>query len=255
MTQAKIIQSIIAGHQARYSQGEMYRKEAIKWSQLSGNPTIMAAALMYLGMTYVYYSPRKPQQGIDKLIEALHVLGNRPSILVSVIYITLANAYSQQAKEQETLSSLALAKENYPKHPQHDLSFLLADCSIQSLRDREGSALNKLASRLGNKEYYAKADTVLTESLTADRVPRGRIDAIRNKANAALGLGNLDLYVAHAEESILLAVSTESKWSYTKAQGIHEHIPQQWRHEQAIRDLEGVFDSVRKSLFSSEQTK
>jgi len=251
-SQAKIMQAILAGLHSNITQREIACKEAIKWSRLSGDITIMAAALAQLGMTYTYFSPLKPEQGIDTFTEALRILGNTPSILISVIHVGLADAYAQCANEQKALRSLAIAKDLFPEYPERDPNFSLADCSLGSLKDRMGRALNNLALKVEKREYYLQAETILDEGLALDRVPRGRIDALLYSTNAALGVGNLDSYVTHVKETVLLAKFIGSEEHYNDTQLIRGNIPVEWRHEQAIRNLDGVFETAHKALFSPE---
>ncbi|HEY0753697.1 MAG TPA: hypothetical protein VGD98_07030 [Ktedonobacteraceae bacterium] len=100
-TQACMIRAIIAKHHLHPIAREMYCHEAIQCSRLAGDRAIRAGALMYLGYTYTFCNPLRPQRAVETFLEALKELEDGDDLLRSDICIGLADAYALMNDEPQ----------------------------------------------------------------------------------------------------------------------------------------------------------
>ena len=225
-------------HRLNFVGREMYCNEAVQCSRLSGERTLEAAALMYLAYTYTYCLPRRPRKAVTLYLEALHALGNETSLVRSDIYMGLADAYAQCKEEQKALEAIEAAKMHFPVHPEHDPSFLYADCGWSELYQWEGKMYLDLAQHYPDRGYYQKAFTVFSQSSTLQSVAeRSTSETSIHQADAARGLGDLDLFATCLKDGTLMALSLGSQKRYSEAWNIFQRTPQKWQNERQIQKL------------------
>jgi DNA-binding SARP family transcriptional activator len=236
--QAKILQAVVAMHRLNFVQREMYCKEAVKCSDLSGDCRMQAGALMYLGYTYTYCQPRKPQEAVTLFCHALEILDDQAPLLTSDIYMGLADAYAQCKEEQQALTAIAQAKAHFPEHPEHDPSFLYADCGWSELYQWEGKMYLDLARYFPDRGYYQEAHEAFSRSASLQSVAeRSASETVIHQADAARGIGDLELYIHCLEEGAMRALSIGSQKRYSEAYEIFQRKPKQWRHEASVKRL------------------
>jgi len=237
-TQANILRAIVAKHRLKDTEREKYAHEAVRCSQFSGDKRLQAAALMTLGYTYVFCLPLRPQAAIDTLHAALRILEGEISLLRSDIYIALADAYAQCDKEKEALEALALAQNHFPSYPEHDPSFLYADCSWPVLYQWEGKMYLHLAEHSSSKEYYQKAWDAFAQAMKTQLLhQRGKSEVTIDQANAARGIGELSVYTEHLRKGVEMAVTLKSQRRYQEAVTIYLQTPEKWLVEREILTL------------------
>jgi DNA-binding SARP family transcriptional activator len=238
MVQAKILQAVLAMHQLNFESREMYCHEAVKCSRLSGDKRLQAAALMYLGYTYTYCLPRKPEYAVNIFSEAIHLLNNDLSLLKSDIYMGLADAYAQCKEEQKALEAIELAKTYFPERPELDPSFLYADCGWSELYQWEGKMYLDLAQHYPDRGYYRQANDAFARSAGLQSIAeRSASETIIHQADAARGLGDLELFTDCLRKGALMALSIGSQKRYSEAFDIFQRTPEKWLREQQIQEL------------------
>jgi tetratricopeptide (TPR) repeat protein len=237
-TQAKILQAIMAMHKLNIVAREMHCHEAVQYSRFSADGGLQAAALMYLAFTYVCCFPRKPEKAIPIFLEALQALGDETSLLRSDIYLGLADAYAQCRDEKEALEAISLAHTHFPRSPEQDSHFYIADCGWFELHSDTGKMYLDLAQHYPDRGFYEKAYTLFTYlSGLQSAAERNTNETIIRQADAARGFGDLDLYVTVLEKGTLMALSLGSQKRYSEAYDVFQRTPERWKHEQKIKSL------------------
>ena len=236
--QAKILQAVLAMHKLDFLSREKYCYEAVKYGQFSGDKRLHVGALMYLAYTYTYCYPQQPERAVKLFLEGLRILGDKPSILRSDIYIGLADAYAQCKAEQEALETIELAHMHFPDHPELDPSFLYADYGWSEIYQWQGKMYLDLAVHYPHRGYAQKAFDAFSQSIKLQSIAeRSTAETIIHQADAARGIGDLDRYVALLTEGAQMARSLESQKRYSEAFDIFRRTPVQWRNEPSIRQL------------------
>ncbi len=235
-TQAKFLQALLCMHRLDFARRELHCLEAVQYSCLSGSSKMQVAALMYLGYTYTYYLPRQPEKASTIFLEALRLLGNENSLLRGDIYIGLAVAYAQRGEEKQALESIELAKQHFPKHPEQDSSFLYAECGWSELYRREGRTYLDLARHYPDRDFYQQAHDAFTKSVSLQSSigELSTSDTLLHLADAACGLGELELYVDCLHKGAQMAIALGSHKRYSDEVELFHRTPDKWKAEQRI---------------------
>ena len=237
-TQANILRAIVAKHRLKDSEREKYAHEAVRCSRFSQDKKLQAAALMTLGYTYVFCQPLRPEAAIETFQAALRILEGENSLLRSDICIGLADAYAQCGKEREALETITLAQNHFPAYPEHDPSFLYADCSLSVLYQWEGKMYLHLTEHHTSKAYYQKAWNAFAEARKIQTLhQRGISEVTIDQANTARGMGELSVYTNHLREGIDMAITLKSQRRYQEAVAVYLQTPDTWLAEQELVTL------------------
>jgi tetratricopeptide (TPR) repeat protein len=176
-SQGCMLRAILSLHQLALAEREHYCRQAIRYSDTSGDHRLQAGARMYLGYTHCYRG--KPEEAILTFLQALHYLGKLQSLLRSDIYMALAYAYGQCKQEQEAHNALTLAQNYFPTFPEHDPSYLYASCGLSALSIWEGRTYLALGEHYPDQGYYQKA-CVNADRFTS-RLKIGQADETNSK--------------------------------------------------------------------------
>jgi tetratricopeptide (TPR) repeat protein/transcriptional regulator with XRE-family HTH domain len=237
-TQANILRAIVAKHRLKDTEREKYAHEAVRCSHFACDKKLQAAALMTQGYTYVFCFPLRPQAAIETFQAALRILEEEDSLLRSDIHIGLADAYAQCGKEKEALETIALAQDHFPSYPEHDPSFLYADCSLPVLYQWEGKMYLHLAEHSSSKEQYQKAWNAFGQAMKTQPLhQRGISEVTIDQANVARGIGELPAYTDHLRRGVEMALALKSQRRYQEAIAIYLQTPDRWLTEREIRTL------------------
>jgi hypothetical protein len=241
-TQACMIRAIIAKHHLNPVAREMYCHEAIQCSRLSGDRALHAGALMYLGYTYTFCNPPRPQKAIETFLEALRELGNSDPLVKSDICIGLADAYAQVNNESQAKRVIHMSQDSFPSHPEQHTSFFYADCALDTLYQWEARMYLDLAQHDQQPDTYRSARTLLEQSATIHALSeRSMIETVMYQASASLGLGDLDACVAYLKEGVSTAVQIGSQYRYQQAFDLYQQAQKNWSQEPQMQDLTALF--------------
>ncbi len=235
-TQAKFLQALLCMHRLDFAGRELHCLEAVQYSRLSGSGKMQVAALQYLGYFYVYYLAGRSEKAIAIFLEALRLLGTEDSLFRSNIYIGLADAYAQRGEEKQALESIELAKQHCPNDPEQDPSFLYAACGWSELYRREGRTYLDLARHSPDRDFYQRAYAASTRSVSLQSSigERGTTETLIHLADAACGLGELELYVDCLHKGAQMAIALGSHKRYSEAVEVFQRTPDKWKAEQRI---------------------
>ncbi|HVB26050.1 MAG TPA: hypothetical protein VNG51_29185 [Ktedonobacteraceae bacterium] len=237
-TQANILRAIVAKHRLKDSEREKYSHEAVRCSRFSQDRKLQAAALMNLGYTYVFCHPLRPELTIETFQSALRILEDEISLLRSDICIGLADAYAQCGKEKEALETITLAQNHFPVYPEHDPSFLYADCSLSVLYQWEGKMYLHLTEHHASKAHYQNVWNAFAEARKIQTLhQRGISEVTIDQANTASGMGELSVYTNHIREGVEMAIALKSQRRYQEAVAVYLQTPTNWLAEREIPTL------------------
>ncbi len=238
-TQMSILQAILAMHSLNVSAREAYCHDTIRYSDIAKDSRLQAAARMYLGYTLSFcYWPRKPENAIPIFQQALHALDNEESLIRSDILMGIAEAYAQCKEERQALHYIGLAQEHFPTYPEHDQSFIYAECGLTTLYQWEGKMYLELSEHYADRGYQTKASDALMRSIgTSTLSERCTNETIIYQADAARILGELDIYTTSLRTAAQMALDIGSKKRYTEALIVYQRTPQNWVNEPQVRTL------------------
>jgi len=238
-TQTSILQAIIAMHRLNFIGREGYCKDAIRYSKISGDNKLQAAALMYLGYTFSFcYQPRRPEKAIPIFLEGLYALGNDNSLIKSDILMGLGEAYAQCNDEQNALYYLELAHNHFPSDPELDPSYMYAECGLTTLYQWEGKTYLELVEYQPDRGYQKKASNALMQSIGASSLStRCTNETIIYQADAARALDELEIYSDTLTQAATMAIEIGSKKRYNEALQVYQKTPEKWLSEPLITGL------------------
>ena len=249
-TQACMIRAIIAKHHLNPIAREMYCHEAIQCSRLSSDKSLRAGALMYLGYTYTFCNPFRPQKAIDTFLEALGELEDSDDLVRSDICIGLADAYALVNNESQAKRTIQMAQDCFPSRPEQSASFLYADCALDTLYQWEAKMYLDLAQHDQRQDYYKNARNVLEQSTRIHALSeRCMVETVIYQTNAALGLRDLDAYASCLEVGASTALQMGSQRRYQEALDLYQQVPKAWKQEPKMQHLAAFFQE------SNEQEK
>jgi DNA-binding SARP family transcriptional activator len=238
LTHIHFLQAVITKHRLDFAARELHCLQAVQCSRIAEDTVLEAASLMYLAYTYIYCSPLRPAKAIETFLFTLPLLTQDKSLLLSDIYIGLADAYALCKKEKKALESIVLAHKYLPAQPEQDNSFLYAGCSIQVLHQYEGKMYIDLAAHDVNRAYYQRAWEIFAQSMKMDAISdRSVNETLLYQAEAACGLKDLDLYTDSLSKGVQTAQELGSQQRYRQAYEIHQRIPGEWQNESKLQKL------------------
>ncbi len=246
-TQACMIRAIIAKHHLNPIAREMYCHEAVQCSRLSGDKALHAGALMYLGYTYTFCSPLRPQKAIEIFLKALRELGNADNLVKSDICIGLADTYALVKDEPQAKYAIQMAQDCFPSRPEQSASYFYADCALDTLYQWEAKMYLDLAQHDQQQDYYKSAWNVLEQSTKIHAVSeRCMIETVIYQTTAALGLHDLDAYASYLKEGASTALQIGSQRRYQEAFDLYQQAPAAWKQERRIQELTSFFQEQQK---------
>jgi tetratricopeptide (TPR) repeat protein len=209
---------------------------------MAGDKALHAEALSYLGYTYLYCHPPRPQKSIEILREALRELADADNLVRSDICIGLAYAYALINNESQAKEAIHLAQDGFPSHPEQCDSFFYADIARDTFYRWEAKIYLDLAQHGQQQEYYQHAWHLLEQSArTEARSERSSLATVIYQSAAALGMGNLELYEAYMRKGLVLAKEMGSQRRLMEAYTIAQNTPPTWSSDQRVKELEEEF--------------
>ncbi len=239
-TQGCMLQAILALHRLDFSTRTNYCNHAIKYSLIAEDGLLQAAALMYLGYNYGYIN--QPAKAIYPFQRALVCLGTTPSLLKNDVYMGMADAYARCGRVIDAQVSVGLAQDDFPAYPEHDPSFLFADCGLSALHIWQGRTFVDLSEHYPERSYAQKAWEALEQIHKIQPASeRNRTEILICQAKAAFRLGDLELCCIYLSEGVKAASALNSRRRYDESLGIYQLAKMKWPKEQKIEGLQDMF--------------
>jgi tetratricopeptide (TPR) repeat protein len=209
---------------------------------LAGDKALHAGALMYLGYTYTFCNPIRPQKAVETFLEALRELGDADNLVKSDICMGLADAYALVNDESQAKRAIHMAQDCFPSHPEQHASFFYADCALDTLYQWEAKMYLDLAQHDQRRDYYQSAWNILEQSIKIHAVSeRCTLETVIYQTTAALGLHDLDMYASYLKEGASTALQMGSQRRYQEAVDLYRQAPQNWKQERQMKRLAAFF--------------
>ena len=137
------------------------------------------------------------------------------------------------------------AENLYPAHPEHDESYFHAEFSPASQILSQGCMYLELAGYFPHRQYEQQAWDAFAQINQGDTKAlaptRSLIEIVNHQADAALALGNLELFGTFIQRGIEGAQALQSKQRYQEAVEVYQKALTVWPHERSLHSLSDVF--------------
>ena len=241
-SQAYRLYGIIALHRNNLKARENYCQQALYFSEIAENPSLIVSAHISLASTFYYgKNPLKAAQIYEKALLQKDLI---PDLQHARIHAELAVAYAQQKREQDALSSLGLAQDLYPDYPENDPSFLYADFSPASMVLEKGLTYLALAQYFPDHSYkqdawdsFARIEKLQAESSVPERI---FFEVVNHQAETAVQLGNRELFHTYLEKGVDGANRLRSSQRRQEIREVYQQALERWPHESSMKKLEGI---------------
>jgi len=241
-TQSYRLNGIVALHQNNLRARERYCQQAVLYSEVAENASLLVSALISLGSTF-YYS-QNPAKATQIYQRALVHRDDIPPLQLSRLYVELAVVYAQQSQQQEALQYLSFAQDVFPERPEIDPSFLYAEFTPASMFLEEGLAFLALSQHFPGSGYdqkawnaFAQVETLQSTISVPERI---RIEIINHQAEATLALWDQERFCTYLEKGVQGAKALRSKKRWREVIDIYKQAQIIWPHEPRVKALEGL---------------
>ena len=233
-SQAHLIMTKVALQERNFNAALGHSREAAQYGLLVGDRILHVAALVWKASTYFYHEC--PQGVLRSYQEALQHIEHPSPLLYGRIHAGLAEAYAKLGREQEALTSLGLALDIYPEHPEEHSSFLYTHFLYYNLFLYEG--LTRLNLKQPKKAWEAFAHVAkLLPAVTDSR----QVDLLCYQTMAAVAMRDLEQSCSCLETLVTSALQIDSPLSYVRAQAIYWHIRDLWWYQPKVKALAVIF--------------
>lgn len=215
---------------------ELYYKQAVQYSLLSGDKPLIITAFIGQGDTYYY----KNQYGtaLQAYQNALPYTKEASPLFQAKVYMSLAVASAHMDQKQDSLTFLGLAHDNFPDRPEADASFSYAEHNLSHMILGEGIMRSQLGQTKMALDIFARAeqpDIIIPERL--------RVEIFNQQAKTAIVSGDLERGSAYVEAGVNGARALGSQKRYNEAYNNFKQICMLWPQEKRVEALGGLFQS------------
>lgn len=154
------------------------------------------------------------------------------------IYAGASGIYAQLGYKQEALRFLSLAYENFPPHPEHDPSFLFADCGYFTLVLWEGLTHLELHQPREAASAFERIDGLQMHIQLPERV---RAEILNHQATTFTELRDLDRACAYLEAAAKLSLILGSKRRYRESLNVFTQMIGIWESDKRVKSLGDLF--------------
>ncbi|GCE49163.1 helix-turn-helix protein [Thermosporothrix hazakensis] len=226
-TKTLLLRVIAATHKANYIARELFNHEAIQCSRLSNDHLLQAAALTYMGWTYLVCPPVRPEKAIEVAKEALTANRSEKTNIASNCHAIMAEAYSYLGADykQTALRHMGLAQESYA-NTTDVLDY--ADCTPYTLHHNAAMAY----LHLGDPKTAIQQ---LDKSLLQNATPRGQCGSLLYIADAACKINDYDLFKTRFIQGIELVETIHSDHRKALAKQIANRAPKDWLRDDELQ--------------------
>lgn len=234
--QGHFLSATLTLHQNNLLARETHCKQAIQLSQLAEDVNLYVTALKWLAVTYYY--AKHPFKALQIYQEIEPFIDHVSPLLRGSVYIKMAGTYAQCGRDQDALRCIRVAQESFPEHPEQDPCFLYADCGHQTLPIWEGLTYLDLGQPGEARSALERVERLPATIIISER---GRVEAITHLAEAAIALGDQELFCAHMEIGVSRAKILGSEKRYNEAFEVYKQAKRLWRNEPRVKDLQDLF--------------
>ncbi|GCE45234.1 DNA-binding XRE family transcriptional regulator [Thermosporothrix hazakensis] len=228
--EACLLRATIAKHALDYRASVYYRGEAVTLSQFTSDSMLRAAALAYKACWLVQGNIRRPQEAINIYKNALHFVGESPSLMYSDILGEMAEAYAMLQDEENAMRCIERSAQTYPKRPELDPAYTYGDYPPSLLWQWYA----KVHMHLGN---FRQAEEALRKSEQSAPTRRGECENAILRAACAAGTNDLDTFVYNMKIGVRLAQELKSEHRKQLAKDVVASAPDRWLSEKQVQEV------------------
>lgn len=241
-SQSCLLLSLVASHRLWSQQRVAYCEEAVVYAKYADDHTLLVKTLTMLGNAR--YDLGEYGAMFQVYQEAMKSLEEVPRVLQSKVLMGLAHAYAQRGQTAEALTTLSKAYRVFPEEGEDVPVFLSADDGLYSLILFDGWVRLDLGARDPQKEHYECAEKALAR---LDDLPktvlipeRIRLEITNRRAQAALGLGDLDAFQHFALQSAEGIKQIMSEKRRQELVATYKAARKRWPHESSLLEMAEV---------------
>lgn len=194
--QGSLLMHLIFYHRFRFQDALVYADQAVELAKISGDHNLLVHTLILAGGASKWNG--QPHLELQKCQEAEHLLPKTTPLLQSYALAQLADAYAQNSCIAEAQSTISKARDLFPKDASEAPYYVTTDYDLSQLILFEGQTYLTLSAKDVDQAstYYQHAKNALA---AIDSLPlgvtipqRNRVEIINYRAQAAIGIGDLD---------------------------------------------------------------
>jgi DNA-binding SARP family transcriptional activator len=236
VSQSYLLAASLAGHRNDLTARQNFSEQALLFGNVAQDRNLQIAALRQLAATYDYQE--RFGHVLQTYQQILPYLSEVSSLLRARIYAGASGIYAQLGYKQEALRFLSLAYENFPSHPEHDPSFLFADCGYFTLVLWDGLTHLELHQPREAASAFERIDGLQMHIQLPERV---RDEILNHQATTFTELRDMDRACAYLEAAAKLSLTLGSKRRYRESLNVFTQMIGIWESEKRVKSLGGLF--------------
>jgi tetratricopeptide (TPR) repeat protein len=243
--QVQRYQGLLAHHRGQQQARIKAMQQAVDTSLWTHDPVQQVAAWRALAgaLSDTYYT-RNGTSATQSATETLHAIQQASPLLSatsplahSALYTISAHAYAHLNEEEEAMRCLEQARAAFCE--EHEPESLYLDFGAACFVMWEGSLYLALSEHRADNEYFQKADETFAriETLASPVPERLRVEALNNRALAALNMGDLDQFEQYFKLGAQGSRALGSEKRLREARANFKAAREAWPHESRIEQL------------------
>ncbi|MGH2510387.1 MAG: hypothetical protein ACRDHZ_23675, partial [Ktedonobacteraceae bacterium] len=224
------LSGILAFHRTNLQARDLYYKQAVQYSRLSRNHSLLITSLRSSGNGY-FYSDQYPQ-ALHAYREALLYVKDVSPLQQACVYMSLAVGYAHIGQHQNALTYLGLAHDTFPDHPETDPGFSFAEFDLSQMILWEGVTHTQLGQTQQAIDTFRRIEQ--PDMATSERL---RIEIINQQAKTAIFAGDVEQGAAYVETGLMGAKALGSQRRYSEAYENFQQMRLLWPQEQRVTEL------------------
>lgn len=224
------LSSLFAFHRNDMQARKLYGKQAIQYSQLSEDQSLLVTALKSFGNTY-YHRGQYPQ-ALQVYQDASQHIENVSPLQQACIYMGLAAAYAHLNQSQEAFTYLGLAHNVFPDHPEKDSSFAYVEFDLSQMILWEGIIRSQLGQTQQALDIFNQ--TAQPVNAVSERI---RVEIINQQAKTAIFAGDIEKSSTFVEAGFKGARALGSQRRYNEAYENFRQMSLLWPQEKRVTAL------------------
>ena len=235
-SQGYLLAALLAGHRDDLNARQHFCEQALLFANVAEDRNLQVASLRQLALTFDY--KERPGKALQTYQQSIPYLDEVSPLLRSRMYAGLSGSHAAFEQEKEALRFLGLAYESFPEKPEHDPSFLYADCDYFTLLLWDGLTHLDLHQLKEAEKAFAQVDGLHPKIHVPERV---RIEFLNYQAETFTKLRKMEQAHTYLEEAVKASLALGSERRYSQAFEVYKQTRIVWHNETRIKELGELF--------------
>src|SRR5947209_3060426 len=235
-SQGYLLAALLAGHRDDLNARQNLCEQALLFANVAEDRNLQVASLRQLALTFDY--KERPGKALQTYQQSIPYLNEVSPLLRSRMYAGLSGSHAYFEQDKEALRFLGLAYESFPEKPEHDPSFLYADCEYFTLLLWDGLTHLDLHQLEEAEKAFAQVDGLNPKIHVPERV---RIEFLNYQAETFTKLQKMEQAHTYLEEAVKASLALGSERRYSQAFEVYKQMRLVWHHETRIKELGEFF--------------